>query len=377
MNTCKIFLIVLLTMTILSCKKSSTTGSTTDEAIGSKKVSGTLVVDGSPLVGASVRIDEVLNWKTMTDSIGNFEIDNVTPGTHTFNASKTLNNGETVKQSTQIEVGNTNTALGEIQLPKPSHLESLDSNSITTEGIELLWNRSEDSDYREYKLYRKTDAGLDENTGQLIYVSTDISDTVYVDNSYTAGLKYFFRVFTLSAYGKLGGSNLVSLKTPTPNYILNGNFEISSNGTLPDNWSYIPSDNAQEYIRIVNDTVYSGTKSVHLSLIDSSNDLYGGMHQGFIKQVVDANNLPKNVQYVFSFWAKSNKGKPQVYLVFSDNTRRDFTVTSGSDWTPYSVTFTLTDNVESISVYISTFEENREDYMIDCWVDNLRLSLVE
>ena len=365
------FTILLLAATIISCRNSTPT----DSQAGTNKVSGKLVVDGKPLDAAVVQIDEVLNWKSATDSSGHFEIQNVASGTHTFYASKTLSTGEVVKQTAQIQVGNTNLELGEIPLPRPSHLESLDSSSVTSNGIQLRWSQSNDADFREYKVYRKTEAGLDETTGDLIYIATSISDTQYVDNTYTGGLTYFYRVFILSAYGKMGGSNVVSTKTPPPNYVTNGGFETSSDGVLPDGWTYISPDYAQTYVQVTSNEHSEGGQCLHVSLIDSSDSQYGSMYEGFIRQTVSTASVPKNMQYRFSAWVKSRKGKAAVYLTMGDNTIITLQTSSGTDWSQYSATFVLTDATQSINVYVAAFEENREDYQIDCWVDDLRLSL--
>ncbi len=378
MTKIRSFTILLLAATIISCRNSTPT----DSQSGTNKVSGTLVVDGKPLDAASVQIDEVLNWRAATDSSGDFEIQNVTSGMHTFNASKTMSTGEVVKQTAQITVGNSTTDLGEIQLPQPSHLEPLDSGSMTSNGVQLRWSQSNDVDFREYKLYRKTDAGLDETTGELIYVATSIPDTQYVDDTYSGGLTYYYRVFILSAYGKMGGSNMVNIKTPPPNYVINGGFEESSGGVLPDSWTYISPDNAQTYIQVTSDEHSEGSYSLHVSLVDSSDNQYGQMYEGFIRQTISTLNLPKNRQYRFSARAKSHKGKPAIYLVVGDpfagnSIYTSLQTSSGADWVQYSATFTLSEGTNSVDVFVAAFEENREDYQIDSWVDDVRLSLAE
>lgn len=366
-----ILLQAILLFSLISCKSS-----TTSEPEGNLKVSGSIIIDGNPVDSAIVQIDQVFNWKTTTNSAGKFQVQGVTKGTHTFQALKKSDNGEVVSQTTDIVVGNEDLTLGEIQLPKPSKLYPLDSLSVSTNGIHLTWSKSDDLDFREYKVFRKTDAGLDENTGELIFVSTSNSDTQFVDNSFSSGLTYYYRVFILSAYGKLGGSNLVNIKTPPQNYIVNGDFEESSDLSFPDNWTYHPSDNQQQYLSISTVEKYTGNRSLHLSVFDTSSDYYG-IHTAWMNQNIETVALPKNIKYKFSFWAKSNIGKPIVYLVFSDDSRKDFEIPSGGGWQQYSTTFTLAENVTNIKVYIAAFGEFRENYRIEGWVDRMDLSLVQ
>ena len=81
--------------------------------------------------------------------------------------------------------------MGEIRLPEPPILFDIDITQALQNKLTLHWSSSLDEEFREYKIYRKDDAGLDENTGKLIYVSTEIQDTTFIDNSFNMGLEYF------------------------------------------------------------------------------------------------------------------------------------------------------------------------------------------
>ena len=367
-----LLLLTIFSFFILSCKNSTTSGP--EDAV---KVSGLIVFDGQPVDSAIVQIDQVINWKTTTNSEGLFQISDVTRGTHNFQAFKKLTNGETVSQTTELVVGNEDIELGEIRLPIPPILYPLDSTSINSNGIHLYWSNTLDPEFREYKLYRKTDPGLDENTGNLLFVTTTTSDTQFVDSNFSYGLTYYYRVFILSAFGKLGGSNLVSILTPVQNYIVNGDFEEASNQVFPDYWTYNPGNN--EYVNLGISTIekYSGSKSLHVSLLDSTIDIFGS-HSAWMNQDIETTGLPKNIQYKFSFWAKSEIGKPFVYIIFSgDNENKYFQVPSGGDWQEYSTTFILADNVTNIRVHIAAFGEFRENFRIEGWVDLMDLSIVQ
>ena len=367
-----LLLLTIFSFFILSCKSS-----VTSEPEGTVKVSGKIVVDGHPIDSATVQIDQVLNWKTTTNSEGLFQIRDVTRGTHNFRAFKKLSNGETVSQTTELVVGNEDIELGDIRLPIPPVLYPLDSSSINSNGIHLYWSNTLDPEFREYKLYRKTDPGLDETTGDLLFVTTTTSDTQFVDNNFSYGLTYYYRVFILSAFGKLGGSNLVSILTPVQNYIVNGDFEEASNQVFPDNWTYHPSDSEQEYLSISTVEKYSGINSLHLSLLDSTIDIFGS-HSAWMHQDIETIGFPKNIEYKFSFWAKSEIGNPFVYIIFSgDNENKYFEVPSGGDWQEYSTTFILAENVTNIRVHIAAFGEFRENFRIEGWVDLMDLSIVQ
>lgn len=369
--------LLLLLLTIFSFFIFSCKSSVTSEPEGTVKVSGTIVVDGQPVDSAIIQIDQVLNWKTTTNSEGYFQVSGLTKGSHNFRAFKNLGNGETVSQTTELVVGDEDIALGEIQLPIPPILYPLDSTSISSNGIHLYWSKTIDPDFREYKVYRKTDPGLDENTGDLIFVTTSTLDTQFVDNNFIYGLTYYYRVFILSAFGKLGGSNLVSILTPVQNYIVNGDFEEASNQVFPDYWTYNPGNIEHVNLSISTVEKYSGSKSLHLSLIDSTLDIFG-LHSAWMVQEIETIGFPKNIQYKFSFWAKSEIGKPFVYIIISsDNENKYFEVPSGGDWQEYSTTFILAENVTNIRVHIAAFGEFRENFRIEGWVDLMELSIVQ
>jgi hypothetical protein len=80
----------------------------------------------------------------------------------------------------------------------------------------LKWTKYSGADYREYKIYQHHTPGLDETTGELIYVTTNPSDTSFV-TKLPHSSEMYYRVFVLSETSLLAGSNLT--KATTTNFV--------------------------------------------------------------------------------------------------------------------------------------------------------------
>jgi hypothetical protein len=192
--------IVLFLFFIIGCSCNTSSDETS-------KISGVLKQNSEPLIEAEVSIDMRLQWSTVTDASGYFEISGVTRGEHNLLASKNLEGGGFVELSTIIDANTSLINIGQTSLPMPSVLYSIDTNLVSHYEVPLKWASSIDSDFREYKLYRKDDPGLDETTGELIFVSTDKDDTTFTDISFITGQNLYYRVYSLFSFGRLGGSN--------------------------------------------------------------------------------------------------------------------------------------------------------------------------
>jgi len=170
-------------------------------------VSGSLIINGEPVVNATVFIDGYENLESTSDDNGRFIITEVPGGTQTLKIDKSFNDSSYINFSKEIEVS-TDLELDSLLLPNPVLLHPI---TITTKSsITLVWDKSTASDFREYKIYRHFTSGLDENTGTLIHVSTFITDTTFTDSLLDPTTTYFYRVYSMNAYGKIGGSNIVS-----------------------------------------------------------------------------------------------------------------------------------------------------------------------
>ncbi len=178
-------------------------------------VSGTVYHLGVRASNISVSIDDSNTLTVLTDDQGNFDILNVVTGQHQLKLYKTFSgieksqlnssDGAFSERTYNIDV-NEDMVMNSLLLPKPVILQ----NPRVDSTVVIKWSSSDVEDFREYKIYRHTSSGLDETTGELIHISTSRMDTSYFENTLNldAGT-YFYRVFVMNEFGKLGGSNIV------------------------------------------------------------------------------------------------------------------------------------------------------------------------
>jgi hypothetical protein len=217
----KLLLIFCITnLYFASCNKNTT------EPTVNNSVSGTIISNGVPVPQATVSLNKRVDLTTESDSTGHFSILNVPNGDYTLTVQKNNTNGSFQEKTSYITVNN-DIILQAFLLPRAVKLEL--PNNIAGTSMSIYWNPTDANDFREYKLYRHLSSGLDENTGTLIHVSTTIDDTLFEDKSLNPITQYYYRVFVMNEYGRLGGSNIVSAKTSNINYVKNGGFEDKNN----------------------------------------------------------------------------------------------------------------------------------------------------
>lgn len=138
---------------------------------------------------------------------GNFVIEDVPEGEQTLVVQKSFDDSSftTLERSIQV-YGDLN--LEAILLPEPVHLFKTAAESRSS--ISMAWNVSTNSGFREYKLFRHVTSGLDENSGQLVHVSTNANDTTFVDSTIAPGMVFYYRLYVMNEFGKMGGSNIIS-----------------------------------------------------------------------------------------------------------------------------------------------------------------------
>lgn len=173
------------------------------------------IIEGihGPISNAKVTIDNDYNWTRTTLEDGSFIIDKVSKGEHELYVTKDYDSSF-VERNYTISV-NTDLLLDPILLPSPLTISNTEiKQTLTSNMIILEWSSSDAEDFREYKLFRHTTSGLDETTGELIHVSTLRSDTTFTD-SIPHFSKYYYRVYQMNDYGRLGGSNIVEVQTET------------------------------------------------------------------------------------------------------------------------------------------------------------------
>ena len=104
-------------------------------------------------------------------------------------------------------------ALKSMILPEPVRLnDPVITQGLAEDKVKLVWTSYHSDDYREYKVYAHSMPGLDETTGELIYVATNPTDTTF-ETVLPHSSKMYYRVFVLSETSLLAGSNLAKAAT--------------------------------------------------------------------------------------------------------------------------------------------------------------------
>lgn len=374
------YLLFSTILLIVSCSTPTDSGSLTLE--------GTLTVQGEPLGDALVQIDDNLNWRTTSDADGYFNIRGISKGEHTFRASKIEANDQLVGIESQLELNAQTTNLGEIRLPIPPFMYAIDTLKVTSDSVPLIWSKSSDSEFREYKVYRRDNPGLDETTGELVFVSTSSEDTSFVDDPPKDAVQYYYRVYVLSAFGKLGGSNLVNTLVPAVNLIRNPSFEESSDGSRPDIWKediwYCPPCGGYITDIILDNEAQHGLFSGKIVFNGSifPEDYPDG--ELSLNQQIDKNKFESGESYELSLWLKTSNLRVWIALVKDYNnwqtivTLPEFNwVDKNTEWTKYSITFTPDANdIEEnpwLGVYIDFQNSDSLGY---AWLDDVKLQKV-
>jgi len=359
----KIYILVLIIFTIISCKE-------TDDGLHS--VSGFLYIKNKPVIDATVSLDEMIQYSTKTNSQGYFKIDNISTGQYQLKAAKISADSSFVIKSYDIDV-NTNINLDSIILPNPVAIENCTLDSSTNK-VTIAWSKSSAKDFREYKVYSHPTSGLDETTGTLEHVATDVNDTT-LTLQISNGTKLFYRVFVLNEFGRLGGSNIKFVTGVNINLLTGGDFENSS--LFSSFWS------TDGNIFIIDSIAKVGS---HCLLINSKIDI---IHNQWNNNWIISQQflVEKNVQYELSFWYKArgfvHMMYPLNFFYFQDNQKylwtnfggQEFKLTSsgsgpfgklsGVDWTYYSVKFIPSNNTAIKFYFGSSIEE--------LYIDNLQI----
>jgi len=341
------------------------------------KVSGKLIQGGLPFSGATVSINNSDVLKSLSDSTGFFEIINVPSGNHTLNINKVNSDGSFYSKSSPIIV-QSDIIFDHLILPKGVWMYPL---SVSGNSISLYWTPTDANDFREYKVYRGTTSGLDETTGELIHISTTINDTSFVDDDLPTGFLFFYRVYVMNEYGRLGGSNIESAMTENSNIILNSSFEEVGTDGEPINWSTVHTDTLWDF------TLYSGINS-HTG----TNAMKGFTTvisvwplDGYLEQRISSYQLIPGEEYVFSFWYNIDTlvaGNLQVDLTINKSTGEYIFLESGIcenptyGWVKYSIEFTApqTNPQDYFLRYIHRSFGTGQHYKI--WIDDVELKRI-
>lgn len=376
------FLLLVFSMvsllTFLSCNSSSSDPVSTTTQTGTYKVTGKITSDGTPVSGAVVQIGDVFNWKATTDANGKFEILNVAQGEYYFRAEKKYDDNRTIFKKSKIALQNELTDIGEIKLPDPITLYVLDTTSLSLHSVKITWSKSTDADFVEYKLYRRGDPGLDENTGELVYVSTNKNDTVFTDTGFRTGVSLYYRIYAITSADRYSGSNLKSATVPEVNLIINGNFETSTSGILPDFWlKNIVGNPTFNYFTVTPEAKHSGNYGLLISYDETQ--AYPPTGQagwgGLIQTLETGSFIPQEV-YALSFWSKSVTGSIQIRLFkngMTDNPIISYVVPAGQDWELHTFYFTYTSDINYYEIWINTKQALSSSGIVKAYIDDIKI----
>ncbi|MCF7826330.1 MAG: hypothetical protein K9N29_06740 [Candidatus Marinimicrobia bacterium] len=273
MHFIKSLLLVFISIVLTSCNNTST------EPKDVFTVEGTIYYESDKFENALVKLGNQSTLSTTTDVNGFFKISDVPAGTYTLNASKVFEDGTFSERADEINV-NDDIIIDALKLPRAVFL--FESTNTTATSTELSWSSTDALDFREYKLFRHSSSGLDESTGELIHISTTIADTIFTDDRLYPLTEYFYRVYVMNEYGRLGGSNIISTATQALNLFPDGGFESSA--SFSDHWDMY---SGQASVAEISDSIaYEGLQSLHLSLpAYISHDFMGGVEAGEIYKI--------------------------------------------------------------------------------------------
>lgn len=351
--------LVLLTLLFFGCNDKPT-----DSNNEPYSVAGQVTNSNGPVADANVNIDKKTNWETATSESGEFSISDVSYGDHTLYIRKRGQEEDFIEKSYPIFV-NTQIVLDNLILPIPVRLYP--PTNITQTEMTILWNQTDADDFREYKVYKKDSPGLDETTGELIYVSTFRDDTLFVDENLIPYETYYYRVYLMNEIGRLGGSNIESASALGGNLIPDGGFDDPA--SFDENW-FIEGG--------------GGTLSYNDSVKIAGNYSLYGLLPYYVKIVSKKRiQLAAGKTYELSGWGKANGFYRPTYEwvgigIAGDNFGQSLQFCVGPigpidsvdiDWTFKSKYFTPTENVSAEITLWGGFDR--------VWFDELKLEVVE
>ena len=358
---------LLFAILLLSCSKNPTKSNGYD-------ISGTISNTEGPVINAKISIDETANWTEYTDYNGHFKITGVTEGEHSLKIEK-IDNDMYIEKTNTLQVSD-DLVLNSLKLPIPVAIH--DIKNITVSEVTIEWNSTDAEDFREYKLFRNTTPGLDENTGELIYVSTSRMDTSYKDTNLVSGLTYYYRVYLMNDYGRIGGSNIIKAKTKIGNLIPDGGFEIP--GSISENWQ--DSWGGELSFEYDDSIKVSGAYAFHKENLQPEGQTYpNSTDMSLIKPIT----LAPGVTYKFSAWMKAS-GMAQGTTEWVNIVLKPINGWTGSTSLVVSDAKATSEPVEIEWTYCSHIFTVQEEKQFTCqinsgfndfWIDDLELIVIE
>ncbi|MEI7812554.1 MAG: carbohydrate binding domain-containing protein [Ignavibacteria bacterium] len=357
----KIFLLLLLfsLQFLVSCRKNE---DVINPAV-SASAHGIIAVDAEAIPGALVTLTGNPDKSIYTNVAGVFQFNGLPNGSYSLKIEGVLNNGSTLSQTLGFNINYNNADLGTIRFATPPVITAIDTVSMANTAI-VKWKKSTDQSFLDYLVYQSTTSLFDESSGELVYKSTNITDTAFSDNTYKKGVTKYYRVYVHTNSARIYGGTIEGVNTPPKNFIINGGFEASLNGRQPDSWRYVNQGIPDyDYMYLSTAVTKSGSKSCVLAWTDS---IAQYSHSGTLYQRISMNGMVAGKRYKLSFWMKSDTGRVGLYFYRLE----DFTyfeIPGGQDWTEKTFSFELTKSVTSMRIELisSQFSGKRLKGYID------------
>jgi hypothetical protein len=201
----------LLLILILSCSKNATN---TDAEFN---ISGVVTYNDQPIAGVELSLEqenEVFQI-SMSNNDGKFEFHNIPSGNYKLNAGKDFADSSFINNTVDLNVSQ-DIYIDNLMLPEP--LTLYEPLEVTWTTVTLCWSSFSPSNFYEYRVYRHISPAIDENTGELVHISTTIHDTTYFDDLMKDGMPardmtFYYRIYVNNRFGKMSGSNILRVKT--------------------------------------------------------------------------------------------------------------------------------------------------------------------
>lgn len=366
-NILKLFLLVVM----LGCEDKTTD---VDEIF---TFSGYVYYKMSPALNVVICADNDSAYITVSDVDGFFKMENLPPGEHSVNLFLDLSDNSFSTRTLSLTVTE-DIFVDDLVLPKG--VQVLFPEEIGSTSLVLKWTATDAEDFREYKIFQHISSGLDEVTGTLVHVSTSIDDTVFQVDNLDPYETYYFRVYVMNEFGKLGGSNIVSAITLNQNAIENGSFEIiNPQSNFAESWR-IGSVLSDTYVEIDQSVSFEGNNSLHF---------YGLEEQyafSSIAQDIDPDKIIPGKNYELSFWVKYDTlaayhtGWIDLYPISTHFIHIDGPQKSTS-WMQVSKSFVVPDDVnDSLHGFAFHFAQivNQviPDIPLSIWIDAIELKRI-
>lgn len=348
-----------------------------EEDDGLFSIHGTVVMDGNPLAGSTVTVDEKANFSDETDATGAFSIRGLAAGDHLVVITKTFQpevfgTETSLTAEKHIDIGlNEDIDLGEIDLPKPTVLVAL--SPLTHSSATLRWHSTPHEEFRLYIIYRHTSADFSDETATKIYAAASRLDTMFTDNTLTAKTTYYYRLYTMFGPGTRTLSNTLSITTENVQALKNGSFETVQSNGVPQDWQLYK--NVTTELEVDRTTASAGANSLKFT-----HTLTDGCYELLFRQRINRALLEPGGRYKLRFKYRSNfTGDENVMVI------KGF----GSEWLPdyFPISFEASagwKDFEAELVIPESLGANDMDLTIDfCiprdalwWLDELSLTKV-